>query len=165
MSSFQMPCQLRSLFATIHVCVHYALSSSKELWETHNDTIMEDYIHRHIISALAAEQRELKAIDAILQESSMSCSGLGEFDITLEETGAVTKMAKLNDEQCMLIDNVLQDLDEIRDGHPPRSLAYFLDGPGGSGKIMCYNIVISYYHSQVVKVASTSWTKIAATLL
>ena len=141
--------------------------------------MMEDYLHMHGISALAAQQRALQAIDAILQESGMSCSGLGlpdidgaqimeaapEFDIALEEMEAVIQMAKLNSEQRMLVDSILQDLDEIRDGHPPRNRAYFLEGPGGSGKTMCYNTLISYCRSQGVKVASTSWTGIAATLL
>ena len=64
------------------------------------------------------------------------------YTVALEEMEAVTQVAKLNGEQRTL---VLQDLDEIRERHPPlRSRAYFLDGPRGSGKTMCYNTLISY---------------------
>ena len=64
-----------------HICVHCAPTSPKELWETQKDVMMEDYIHRHGISALAAQQWALQAIDAILQESGMLCSGLVLPDI------------------------------------------------------------------------------------
>jgi primosomal protein N' len=141
--------------------------------------MIEDYLHRHGITARAAEQSALLHIEATLKENGMSCSQLGlpdidntrimeatpDFDIAHEEMEAITQMAKLNDEQRMLVDGVIQDLDEIRNGNAARSRTYFLDGPGGSGKTMCYNTLISYCRSQGVKVVSSSWTGIAATLL
>ena len=48
-----------------------------------------------------------------------------EFDIALEEMEAVTQVAKLNGEQHMLANSIQQELDEISDGHHPRSKAYF----------------------------------------
>jgi hypothetical protein len=88
-----------------------------------------------------------------------------EFDIAAEDEQARIQVAKLNDEQSMLVDSVLQDLAAIREGQPPQTRAYFLDGPGGSGKTMVYNTLISCCRSQGVKVASSAWTGIAATLL
>jgi hypothetical protein len=175
-SVFQMPSQLRSLFATI--CVHCETTNPLELWEAHKGAMVEDFMHNNM-SAQAAEQKALQVIEDILQQHRMSCNGLGlpaidpaqqfdpepEFDIAVEEENAAALIAKLNDKQRMLVDRVLQDIAGIQEGQPPRCRAYFLDGPGGSGKTMCYNALISFCRSRGVNVSSAAWTGIAATLL
>ena len=117
-------------------------------------------------------------LKSILQENGMSCASLGlpasdptqifeeepELYIALEEEEAATQFAKHNNDMGMLVNSVLQDLAEIR-GHPPKCGVYFLDGPGGRGKTMCYNTLISHCCSQGMNMASTAWTGIAATLL
>ena len=88
-----------------------------------------------------------------------------EFDIELELQQSNEQMAKLNTDQRMLVDHVLEDLNAIRQGEAPKCRAYFLDGPGGSGKTMVYNTLISFCRSQGIKVAPSAWSGIAATLL
>jgi hypothetical protein len=88
-----------------------------------------------------------------------------DYDREDEGDQARIQIEMLNDEQRALVDRVLQDLNELRQNEPAKCRAYFLDGPGGSGKTLCYNILISYFRSQGEIVASSAWTGIAGTLL
>ena len=42
-----------------------------------------------------------------------------------------------------MYDVILQNVEEVQAGTTSQCRAYFLDGPGGSGKTMLYNTVIS----------------------
>ena len=53
----------------------------------------------------------------------------------------------------------------MQNGAPPQCRAYFLEGPGGSRKTMCYNTLVSWCRGRGITVASTAYTGIAATLL
>jgi hypothetical protein len=148
-STFQMPNQLRSLFATI--CIQRNASNTQQLWIRHKDAMIEDYIHFRNISIHNAERRALQHIQVIFQENGMSCMDLGlpdiqndnlieeELDLYQEPQTATAQVASLNDQQRSLVDAILVALDKIVRQEPARCHAYFLDGPGGSGKTMVYN--------------------------
>jgi hypothetical protein len=175
-SVFQMGHQLRLLFATI--CLYCSPSNIPELWEHHKAFMIEDIMHNSNITVRAAEQMALRHIESVLQPD-MSCSVLGlpeiepveqpegelDFDVVAEADEAANSLAQLNEEQAQLLDSVLQDLRAIQNDEGPKCRAYFLDGPGGSGKTMCYNTLISWCRGQGIKIASSAWTGIAATLL
>ena len=88
--------------------------------------------------------------ESILQPD-MSCAEIGlpnldpveqperelEFDAILEADEAANGLVQLNEEQAELVDGVLQDLRAMQNGEAPKCWAYFLKGPGGSGKTMC----------------------------
>ena len=174
-SAFQMPRQLRSLFATI--CLHCSPTDPLQLWENHKEALMEDFTHANY-NAQVAEQLALHHIESLLQTET-SCAELGlpeiqpieqperetEFDPATEAQEADECIALLNEKQRSLVDSVCQDLISIRNGEDLKCRAYFLDGPGGSGKTMCYNTLISWCRGHRIKVASSAWTGIAATLL
>jgi hypothetical protein len=174
-SAFQMPSQLRSLFATI--LIHCQPTDPLQLWESHKEAMIEDFLHSDDILSPAAELRALQHIEALLIQNGLTCKELGlpdvdailpfdqQFDIQQEEETAMAQMALLNNEQRALVDAVLQAIHNITDGQAPQCRAFFLDGPGGSGKTMVYNTLIAHCRSQGVLVASTAWTGIAATLL
>ena len=173
---FQMPKQLRLLFATI--CIYCNPTDPNELWVDFKEAMCEDFIYQGD-RVDVAEQKALQDIESTLQQFGMSCKSIklpdiqpiqmmeepNEFDIELELQQSNEQMAKLNTDQRMLVDHVLEDLNAIRQGEAPKCRAYFLDGPGGSGKTMVYNTLISYCRSQGIKVAPSAWTGIAATLL
>ena len=50
---------------------------------------------------------------------------------------------KLNVMQRYMYDIIMTNVNEVQNGLPSQCRAYFLDGPGGSGKTMLYNTVIS----------------------
>jgi hypothetical protein len=174
-SGFQMPSQLRSLFATI--CIHCQPTDPLHLWEVHKEAMAEDFTHSDNVPAPMAEFRALQEIEAILLQNGMSTKDLGlpdvdniqpfhqDFDREREHEEATAQMGLLNNEQRALVDTVLQALEHIRQGHPPQCQAFFLDGPGGSGKTMVYNAIIAHCRSEGITVAPTAWTGIAATLL
>ena len=127
-----------------------------------------------------ADQYALSHIQSILKGSSLSCADFGlphtgdiidvgeicPTDNNLDELRqSEAIMASLNEDQRALVDSILQAIDTITSGCPPKCHAYFLDGPGGSGKTRVYNTLISYLNCKHIKVASAAWTGIAATLL
>ena len=57
-------------------------------------------------------------------------------------------------QRCMY-DVILQNIDEVQAGIISQSRAYFLDGPGGSGKTMLYNTVIAALKAANHKVVTT----------
>ena len=64
-SAFQMPKQLRALFATI--CTQCQPTDPLELWTTHKAAMMEDYLRQH--SAQVAEYQTLQDIETMLTQS------------------------------------------------------------------------------------------------
>ena len=73
--------------------------------------------------------------------------------------------AKLNNNQRVIVYEVLQAVNQVQQGDSQKPRAYFIDGPGGSGKTMVYNTLISWFRCNNLKVAASAWTGIAATLL
>ena len=175
-ATFQMPRQMRSLFATI--CLYCNPSNPRELWDNHKDSMCEDFVHDRY-SVIAAEQMALHHIDSLLKPDT-SCVELGlpEIDVELPERDpadfnpdaeralAEQLIAELNEEQAELVSLVTDALRSMeQEGEAPTSRAFFLDGPGGTGKTRCYNTLISWCRGQGFKVAPSAWTGIAATLL
>ncbi|XP_072047483.1 uncharacterized protein [Amphiura filiformis] len=172
-STFQMPRQLRALFATI--CAQCQPTDPLTLWTTHKQSMIEDYLHHQ--SSTDAENQALQDIESILLQSGLSCSDVGlpevqavrevdEFvDVAAETEYAQTNLAKLNPEQKLLVDTIFAAIQGVLQGAPPLCQAYFLDGPGGTGKTMVYNTLMAALRADGLKVAAAAWTGIAATLL
>ena len=174
-ATFQMPAQLRCLFATI--CIQCTPRSALQLWLSHKDSMTEDFRHRHSLSPDQADSLALQDIQSILIQAGIKCQDLklpevqhfnifhAEFDLQHEEQIVAENMEKLNDEQRTMVEAVMKAADEIQQDLPPKCRAFFLDGPGGSGKTMVYNTLISLFRTRGITVAPSAWTGIAATLL
>ena len=175
-STFRMPSQLRSLFATI--CLFCEPSDPLSLWLNHKEAMIEDFLNDPDTTVYSAEQQALQHIESVLQQGGTSCThyGLPKPDAVLEVQAyncveeaitASTNMALLNEDQRRLVDEVLQALQNVNDQNfmHPQCFAYFLYGPGGTGKTMVYNTLIAHLRSIGLKVAPCAWTGIAATLL
>ena len=136
---------------------------------------MEDYARNNTIGA--AKSCALHDIQDILSQMGLTCSDLGlpvpqmartsivAFDIAEETQHAEENLPRLNPEQRKLVDAVFGALDMVASGATAVSHAFFLDGPGGSGKTMVYNTLISAVRSKGMDVSACAWTGIAATLL
>jgi hypothetical protein len=171
-----MPAKLRHLFAII--CIHCDPANPLQLWDKYKELMSEDYLYHEGGSQDVAEQRALMCIEDVLTQNRMSCKDLGLpepnliptmqseecLNLAVEKQQLDIQMEKLNNEQRMMMDMVLRDL-EMREEAAPQASAYFLDGPGGSGKTMLYNTLISYCKVNAIRVASCAWTGIASTLL
>jgi len=119
----QMPQQLRSLFTTI--CIYCDPTNPQQLWEKHQNAMIEDYTHRQYSTHIAT-QLALQDINRSLQQNGTSLSALGlpdvnpldiehlpseDIDIAAETEKAQTQLMRLNEDQRTLVDQVLQDLD------------------------------------------------------
>lgn len=75
-SSFQMPSQMRSLFAMI--CAQCHPTEPATLWMTHKEAMVEDYYQHH--TATTAESLALQDIEAILSQSGNITFSLSKHD-------------------------------------------------------------------------------------
>ena len=67
------------------------------------------------------------------------------YNTQIEAEYALANVEKLNVMQRYMYD-IINNVNEVQHGSVSQCRAYFLDGPGGSGKIMLYNTVISVLH-------------------
>ena len=65
---------------------------------------------------------------------------------------ALANVEKLNEMQRYMYDVIMQNVEEVQAGVTSQCRAYFLDGPGGSGKTMLYNTLISALRARNHKV-------------
>ena len=72
-SGFQMPRQLRSMFATI--CIYCQPSDPQLLWTTHQEALIEDFARNH--DHEAAVNQVLHDINRVLCENGSSCAAIG----------------------------------------------------------------------------------------
>ncbi len=172
-STFQMPWQLRLLFATI--CSHNHPSDPCKLWNKHKESLTEDYLREY--SSEDAENLALQYIRAIVEQNRVRYQSLGlpqinavtthdePPDVEADKRYAEDMLQILNEEQREMVDCILIALREIEENHAPKCRAFFLDGIGGSGKTTVYNTLEALLRSKGYHVAASAWTGIAATLL
>jgi hypothetical protein len=169
--AFQMPCQLRQLFAVI--CAFCEPTGPAALWERFKDYFCEDFARDN--DAAEAEQMALNAVQAVLSLHRLTNVELGlpaprvpvivaveeQFDQAAERVEAETHVAMLNDRQRIAFDAVMAAVDDPE----AEQRCFYLDGPGGSGKTFLYNTLISALRGRGERAVAVAWTGIAATLL
>ena len=158
-SNFKMPNQLRVLFATI--CLFCEPNDPLALWQKHKHALSEDHIRRD--ESMGA-MRALGHIDCIFRQHGKT---LADFDlpkpddeepeetcIDIEEAAlnAALDLERLNREQRQVANVIIENISGHRRGESFMERAFFIDGPGGSGKTMLYNTLISYCHGGNLKV-------------
>ena len=173
---FRMPVQLRGLFATI--LLHCNPSNPLELWSGHQEAFAEDFTRTNSMSN--AIYLAWQHVNSILLQQGKSCGQYGipepEHDNMAQHPGdsinpeeeaerAVANRRILNTEQSEIVDEITTRLNNKQSGMPNQGGAFYIDGPGGSGKTMVYNTLIAFCRGHYMSVASAAWTGIAATLL
>ena len=173
---FQMPVQLRGLFATI--LLYCNPSEPLQLWNAHQEAFREDFARTN--SVPNAIYLAWKHVDSILMQQGKSCHYYGilepehdemaqqspdSFNPEEEAQQAAANRRILNAGQARIVDEITTRLNNRQSGIPNQGGAFYIDGPGGSGKTMVYNTLISFCRGHYMNVASAAWTGIAATLL
>ncbi|XP_011678644.2 ATP-dependent DNA helicase PIF1-like [Strongylocentrotus purpuratus] len=167
-----MPRQMRLLFATI--VAHNHPTDVLSLWENHKSALTEDF--RRTFPQPQATQHALAHINDILKQHGLSCRSLGlpletlqdgqiQNDLLHEANQFDNPDVQMNEEQEHVINTILQCQQTISQGMNPPTTAFFIDGPGGTGKTTMYNRLIATFHKKNLKVSATAYTGIAATLL
>ena len=171
-SVFKMPAQLRQLFS--YICIFQSPHNALQLWNNFKDSMSEDYLRTqepHIAHQLALRDIsetlrlhgqdltsfELPAIDVKSLPVSI------EPAITYMTEGDVLDMVRrANKDQKEIIDKIMN---VVRANDTSKSNAYFIDGPGGTGKTFIYQCLIHLCMLQHFDFISVAWTGIAAMLL
>jgi len=165
--SFQMPPQLRQLFA--YICVFGPPKDPRSLWFKFLSAFTEDYVKKgYKDSAESLAMRDVEDIfrlhgknykDFNLPKPS-AYAATHFFDSAKERNHGERYKSMLNREQKIAFETIMSAI------HNPKSdNCFFLDGPGGSGKTFLYNTLMSVLRGEnkiIIPVASTG---IAATLL
>ena len=170
-----LPAQLREMFG--YMLLNCSISDPPSLWEQFKDSFSEDYL-RQQFSPQDSFQKALSHISNVLRGSSKrledfrlpplalpSCSD--PDDLTAAECAAeaflhIDMEATFNDEQRSVVDVILPQLNMSL---PPAPRAFFINGPGGSGKTYLHNYLIHYVRSLNAKYMACATTGIAATLI
>ncbi|UYV70096.1 hypothetical protein LAZ67_7001779, partial [Cordylochernes scorpioides] len=165
---FQMPCQLRQLFATI--LIYNNPTDPVSLWTKYKGYLSEDF--SRATSDAAAEQMTLRELEFQLRENRLSChhyglpapltplldSGEDHLDVNAELQIGTEMYRSLTPDQKSIVDTIVDSLNVN-----PR--CFFIDGPGGTGKTYVYNTLIHCVRAVGKIVIPLASTGIAATLL
>ncbi|XP_075086514.1 uncharacterized protein LOC142169177 [Nicotiana tabacum] len=174
---FKMPSALRNLFATI--LVHCNPMDVRKLQDTYYEDMSEDFRRIHENLSDTQLQYTLKSINYFLQSIGKSAEkyDLPKPDqcrdenvptecreIIEEKTIQVSEedfnaQSKLNLEQEQVFKIILQRVDSGRAG------LFFVDAPGGTGKIFLYRALLANVRSRDMIALATTTSDVAAIIL
>ncbi|KAL7079773.1 hypothetical protein ACQ4LE_001173 [Meloidogyne hapla] len=167
---FAMPKQIRILFARI--IVHCHPSKPMKLWEQFKMEMSEDFLHS--FPENIAFNKAYKDIAKLLIDEGKSLKEIPEMhyiDIDEEDDESFNPIeekakgeigyVKLNNEQKIIIDQIIEKLENIQQ----RPALLFLNGAGGYGKTFTYEVAIHLVRGLNKSVTVMAPTGIAATLL
>ncbi|XP_057294730.1 uncharacterized protein LOC130623277 [Hydractinia symbiolongicarpus] len=169
--NFQMPRQLRQLFAII--LIHCEPSDPFTLWTRYRGSMCEDYLHQ--MNEDQAEYRVLQDIHSVLRQFGKSLTDFNlpsldeippakNIDIAMEAERASQLRAQLTEEQTALADAVIEAVVNVANNTVQNNRLFYL-GAVGSGKTFTYNYLISELLGRGFQVGTAAFTGIAATLL
>ncbi|KAL3352294.1 hypothetical protein AABB24_020373 [Solanum stoloniferum] len=173
---YQMPYSLRHLFATI--LVYCNPDNPKELWEQFEESMSEDFnklpnmdpkkkrhsVLNHINDVLHTMGHDVNEYRLISENVVSSRVESEAKDVNFERNIVVTKedlllYKKLNTEQKKAYDIILQRVLTNESG------AFFIDGPGGSGKTFLYRALLATVRSKGFIALATTTSGVAASIL
>ena len=171
-TSFAMPKQLRELFA--YICIFENPPNLSQVFEQYKLVMSEDFLRE--FDEVSAVNFTLNEISTILLTHGFTLQQFG-----LPETTQVVRtnqlyFGDLNLDDCQMIAdetflaanvdqrNIISQI--IRSiSQPNDSNAFFIDGPGGTGKTFIYKYLINRLLSARCMIIPVAWTGIAAMLL
>ena len=183
----EVPAQLRQLFVTILL---FNLSSDPlALWNKHKVSLSEDYLFKARILAPNLESNECltnKALSDIqyrLEQQGKSLSDFPgmpvpslakspydqssiiryemEYDVTKQLTIAEESTRRLNPDQ----NDIFECIMEVINDPMIKQRAFYIDGPGGTGKTFLYNTILAKVRAQNKFALTMASSGIAALLL
>ncbi|XP_057290340.1 uncharacterized protein LOC130613038 [Hydractinia symbiolongicarpus] len=148
--NFQMPRQLRQLFAVI--LTHCEPSDPFTLWRRYKDAMYEDYIRQQ--NKEQAEYSLLQDINSVLGQFGKSLTDYNlphldelppaeNIDVAMEAERAAQLRVQLTDEQTALANAVIEAVINVANNAAQNNRLFYLEGPDGSGKTFTYKYVIS----------------------
>ncbi|XP_074271299.1 uncharacterized protein LOC141595232 [Silene latifolia] len=146
----QMPAALWRLFSTLLIFSH--LKDPCLLWDTHYDSLSEDFRHRYPDQPQEVSQLTARVVEWYLEAmgKTMATFGLDHLDTCNDDEIRRTRdivdalnapipeecklcKAQLNNAQKEAFTKIMEHVQKSKPG------AFFVDGPGGTGKTFLYN--------------------------
>ena len=176
-----MPGLMRALF--VQILVHCEPAEPRALWEHHKEELAADFL-RVALSTERGFQAALRDIDHRLHSVGKSISDFNlpdypdydaeefknralrqalAFDAGTEADLAAERVPKLSEEQRAVFDAVMSAVSAPTGN--PRGNAFYVDGPGGSGKTFLYEALIHTVRSRGNIAVACAMSGIAAQLL
>lgn len=169
-SIFLIPNQIRQMFANI--CIFQRSYSAKVSWEIFKHAMSDDFIQ--VSNATVSYEKTLSDISATLKLHGQSLTSIG-----IPEYNAVIIKRESNQQDTLplsiqrdLIDSANQERRDImntimkyvslENTRVPN--AYFIDGPGGTGKTFVNKCLINNCIEMGYDVILVAWTGLAAML-
>lgn len=147
---FNMPCQLRLLFAMI--CAFCAPTNALNVWETHKTALSEDFIRKfgnnertfnatlHCINNILIRYGMTNEIFN-LPVSNFSVDDDQNEDIFLQPVDTfIQNHISLNTDQKLIFDSVIKSIESNSN-----KKLLMVDGPAGSGKSFLFQLLHSYF--------------------
>ncbi|XP_019235659.1 PREDICTED: uncharacterized protein LOC109215991 [Nicotiana attenuata] len=135
---YQMPYSLRRLFATL--LVYCSPTNPKELWEMFEDSMSEDFKRFSNIMMQSVRHNVLSHINDILYSMGHD---INEYKLVPENIRPSVTAKDAKDQ----------------------SGAFFIDGPGGTGKTLLYRALLATIRSQGFIALATATSGVAASVL
>ncbi|XP_027122006.1 uncharacterized protein [Coffea arabica] len=178
-AGFQMPSSLRFLFATLLLCCSPA--NPRFLWEKFEAEMSRDFLRSHPSHEYCSDEIRRKVlldINKTLEQMgrhitdyhlhsdcfSLKCQDRVTKEVDNERNIEVTPedlliSSKLNAEQRYAYDLILQSV------FSSEGKAYFVDGPGGTGKTFLYRSLLATLRSQGYIAIAVATSGVAASIL
>ncbi|XP_027120568.1 uncharacterized protein [Coffea arabica] len=178
-AGFQMPSSLRFLFATLLLCCSPA--NPHFLWEKFEAEMSRDFLRSHPSHEYCSDEIKRKVlldINKTLEQMgrhitdyhlhsdcfSLNCQDRVTKEVDNERNIEVTPedlliSSKLNAEQRYAYDLILQSV------FSSEGKAYFVDGPGGTGKTFLYRSLLATLRSQGYIAIAVATSGVAASIL
>ncbi|KAL5575313.1 hypothetical protein UlMin_017012 [Ulmus minor] len=174
-SIYQMPYTLRRLFATI--LAYCEPDNPKNLWKNFENNMSEDY-YKLNISKIDIKIKVLQQLNCMLESMGKNINDyqIVPYEINLSEDEKSMKeineeltiivseqdllaASTLNEQQKYAYDMILQKV------FANESAAFFIDGPGGTGKTFLYRAILATIRSKNLIALATASSGVAAGIL
>nr|XP_027126011.1 uncharacterized protein LOC113742372 [Coffea arabica] len=175
-SLFHMPYEMRRLFATL--LVYSSSNDPKQLWTKFESVMSEDFMRNTELSPREIKRKVLEQINGFLQSMGKNIASFGLLpnnfsfsdvdnqtrDVLAEKSIRVLEedlnaISLLNQNQRHAFEAISKRVYENKSG------AFFVDGPGGTGKSFLYRALLADIRSKGYIALATATSGIAASIL
>ncbi|KAL7137613.1 hypothetical protein ABFS83_10G105100 [Erythranthe nasuta] len=175
--TFQMPHELRRLFAT--VLVYCAPTDVRVLWDTYFEAMSEDFRKENDTSKERQITRTLQSVNYFLESMGKKLESYDLPSAPIDTNHVTTNLSreiedelsieipsedyeaekKLNKEQQYAFKVILEFI------HKGKAGMFFIDGPGGTGKTFLYRALLAHLRSTKKIAIATATSGVAAAIM
>ncbi|XP_027076803.1 uncharacterized protein [Coffea arabica] len=175
-SHFHIPYEMRRLFATL--LVYSSPNNPPSLWSKFEDVMSEDFLRCKTLTASQVRTKVLDQINGFLQSMGKNISSFNLYPLDFSMDDMESQTRELNAERnisvaaadldtCALLNQKQKEAFNVicEKVYTNKSGAFFVDGPGGTGKTFLYHALLADIRSKGHVALATATSGIAASIL